>query len=136
MIPGIFIGCCLVEPRNYTCPISIINITEEEKIVQVPEVILEEINIQEKITQESVNAMQTKNKETKLISREEQINNSLRTEHLNEKERKSVLKLCHEYNDVFHLEGDTLSCTTKIKHEISVRTDSSPRMTLPFTRKT
>ncbi|KAL6254792.1 hypothetical protein P5V15_014124, partial [Pogonomyrmex californicus] len=21
MIPGIFIGCCLVEPRNYTCPI-------------------------------------------------------------------------------------------------------------------
>jgi len=26
--PGIFIGNCLVEPEDYTCPISIINTTE------------------------------------------------------------------------------------------------------------
>ncbi|KAL6255509.1 hypothetical protein P5V15_013845 [Pogonomyrmex californicus] len=130
MIPGIFIGCCLVEPQNYTCPISISNITEEEKIVQVPQVTLEKIDIQEKITQKSVNAIQTKNRNIKLISREEQINKSLRTEHLNKEEQKSVLELCHEYNDVFHL-GDTLTCT-KIKHEVTVQTDSSPVNVRPY----
>jgi len=26
---GIFIGSCLVEPEEYTCPISVINTTEE-----------------------------------------------------------------------------------------------------------
>ncbi|KAL6257802.1 hypothetical protein P5V15_011389 [Pogonomyrmex californicus] len=102
-------GCCLVKLQNYTFSISILNVTEEEKIIQVPQVILKDIDMEEHVTQKSVNAMQTRSKNTNIIFREERIQNSLRTEHLNQKEPKSLLELCREYNDVFHLEGNTLT---------------------------
>jgi hypothetical protein len=36
----------------------------------------------------------------------------LRTDHLNDEERVSLVKICKEYNDIFHFSGDTLTCTT------------------------
>lgn len=131
IIPGIFIGCCLVKPKDNTCPITIINVTEEEKIIQIPEVALEEVKIREHITQQSVNAVQINNK-IKSISREEQVGELIRTEHLNKEERKTLLELCREYNDVFHLEGETLTHTTKIEHEITTRIDSAPVNIRPY----
>ncbi|KAL6264230.1 hypothetical protein P5V15_004317 [Pogonomyrmex californicus] len=43
--PGVFIGCCLVDPKEFTYPISIIN-TEEPVEVTTPMVNLEEIETQ------------------------------------------------------------------------------------------
>jgi hypothetical protein len=47
-----------------------------------------------------------------------QINKTLRTEHLSSEEREATQNLCHEFSDVFHLEGDQISCTNAVYHEI------------------
>jgi len=55
---------------------------------------------------------------------EEQIKNLLRMSLLNKEEKKSLINICHDFNDVFHLERDQLTFTTKIEHEIITKTDS------------
>ncbi|KAL4108059.1 hypothetical protein QTP88_018316 [Uroleucon formosanum] len=43
---------------------------------------------------------------------------NLRCNHMNNEEKESIERLCSEYSDIFFLEGDTLSCTETIQHEI------------------
>jgi hypothetical protein len=42
----------------------------------------------------------------------------IRTDHLNDEERRSVLRICEDYNDLFHLPGEKLTTTTAIEHAI------------------
>jgi hypothetical protein len=56
----------------------------------------------------------------------------LRTEHLNKEERKSLKDICFEYQDVFFLLGDQLSCTTTVKHTIHLETGTVPINTHPY----
>ena len=42
--PGIYIGRCLVEPKNYICPISVINTTDETVEIRTPRVTVEDIS--------------------------------------------------------------------------------------------
>lgn len=42
----------------------------------------------------------------------------IRTSHLNSEEKSSLLNLCYKYNDIFHLEGDELTFTNAVHHEI------------------
>jgi hypothetical protein len=46
----------------------------------------------------------------------------LRLDHLNSEERVSILNICEEYNDLFHLPGDKLTCTSTIEHAIPTPT--------------
>jgi len=41
--PGVFIGSCLVEPEEYTCPISVMNTTEESVDITTPLVTVDEL---------------------------------------------------------------------------------------------
>ena len=58
-------------------------------------------------------------------SRLSAIHESLRLEHLNSEERDHVLNLVNDYENLFHLPGDTLTCTNKIAHRITT-TDGTP----------
>jgi len=42
---GVFIGSCLVEPEEYTCPITISNTTEESVEITTPLVTVDEIRV-------------------------------------------------------------------------------------------
>jgi hypothetical protein len=46
----------------------------------------------------------------------------LRADHLNVDERVCFIKVCEEYNDVFHLPGDKLTFTTAAEHAITTPT--------------
>jgi hypothetical protein len=46
----------------------------------------------------------------------------LRTDHLNSEHSLSLIRLCEEYNYVFHLPGDKLTCTTAAEHAIPTPT--------------
>jgi len=46
--PGIFIGNCLVEPEEYTCPVSIINTTEKPVEITTPLVMLSDIQVSDR----------------------------------------------------------------------------------------
>jgi len=58
--------------------------------------------------------------------RKENLRKQLRLEHLNKEEKKAVEEICEDFCDIFHLEEDTLTCTTAIAHEITTRVDSAP----------
>jgi hypothetical protein len=55
-------------------------------------------------------------------SRLSKLRKELRTDHLNSEERVSLVKICEEYNDVFHLPRDKLTCTTAAEHAIPTPT--------------
>ena len=42
--PGVYIGRCMVEPKNCMCTISVINTTDKPVEIRTPHVIIEDIN--------------------------------------------------------------------------------------------
>ena len=42
--PGVYIGRCLVEPKNFLCPISVINTTDETMEIRTPYVTVEDMD--------------------------------------------------------------------------------------------
>jgi hypothetical protein len=47
-------------------------------------------------------------------SRLSNLRNQLRLDQLNSEERTSPVTMCEEYNDIFHLPGDKLTCTSTL----------------------
>jgi len=56
----------------------------------------------------------------------------LRDDHLNEEEEKLLCEICFEYQDVFYLPGDKLSCTNAAKLNIQVEPGVTPINTPPY----
>lgn len=53
-----------------------------------------------------------------LTSRAKAVLSKLRTDHLNEEEKRNLQSLCSQFADVFYLENEPLTFTNKIKHSI------------------
>lgn len=51
---------------------------------------------------------------------------------MNNEEKESIERLCSEYSDIFFLEGDTLSCTETIQHEIKTLRINQPIFQRPY----
>jgi len=68
--PGVYIGNCLVKPENYTCPISVINMTDREIEIQTPLVTLEKV---ERNTVAEIHAVQAIKKRESIVSRAKRI---------------------------------------------------------------
>jgi hypothetical protein len=47
--------------------------------------------------------------------------NKLRMDYLNSEEKTSLGEICFDYQDVFFLPGDGLSCTSAVKHTIHLK---------------
>jgi len=56
----------------------------------------------------------------------------LRDDHLNEEEKKLLCEICFEYQDMFYLPGDKLSCTNAAKHTIQLEPGVTPINTQPY----
>ncbi|KAM0735323.1 Retrovirus-related Pol polyprotein from transposon 17.6 [Formica fusca] len=126
-LPGVFIGYCLVKPEEFSCPISVINTTEEYIKLPTPCVTVEEI----KNTAAQICITQVQQEATTL-SRREQIKNVLRVQHLNQEEVKTLLEICEGFSDIFYIEGDALTYTPTITHEITVQANSAPVNIRPY----
>ena len=59
------------------------------------------------------------------------LNETLKLEHLNSEEKSAILNICIEFNQLFFLEGDHLTTTTEVEHEINT-TNLSPINTRPY----
>lgn len=92
---------------------SVANISESDVTISVPPVQLEEL-------QESTvhNVNQANISRDPPNCRIENIVQNLRLDHLNQEENDVIKDICVEYSDIFYLEGDKLSFTNAIKHEI------------------
>jgi hypothetical protein len=87
--------------------------TLEEDIIDSPHVELEEI--EEDTNDTALIFLNLVNEDS---TRLRKLRDELRTEHLNSEERVSLIKICEEENDVFHLPGDKLTFTTAAEHAI------------------
>ena len=96
---------------------SIVNTLGEDVIIDPPHVELEEVEDDYGNT-----VFMFSNSVVDDGSRLSKLRNELRTDHLNSEERVSLIKICEEYNDVFHLLGDKLTFTTAAEHSISTPT--------------
>jgi len=104
--PGVFIGGCLVEPEGYTCPISVINTTEESVEMTTPLVTVDELRGNDRASILTLQQAKSENYEP-MQERKEKLRKQLRLEHLNREEKKAIEDICENFCDIFHLEQDT-----------------------------
>jgi len=85
---------------------------ETEQTVELPWVVLEGLDESESALTLTFTAVVGSD------SRLSSLRNQLRLDHLNSKERASIVTICDEYKDIFHLPGDKLTRTSTIEHAI------------------
>lgn len=95
--------------------IAVINPTESS--VELTQAQKKSITIY-KFDEVSVYATQNLPEKSSGLGRLETLREKLNLDHLNQKERESLMPICEEYSNIFHLDGDKLSCTDQIYHEI------------------
>jgi hypothetical protein len=113
ILPGVYLAESLSEEINGNCITSIINTLEEEITIEPPKIELEELEIDDDSFVRILTATPIEDQ-----GRLSKLREQLRTDHLNSQERVSLIKICDEYNDVFHLPGDKLTFTTAAEHAI------------------
>jgi len=75
---------------------------------------------------------QGRERDDQSMSRGERVITKLRDDHLNEEEKKLLREIYFEYQDVFYLLGDKLSCTNAARHTIQLEPGVTPVNTRPY----
>ena len=113
---------------------SVLNTKEAEVVIEMPIVKLENYDageFQEGSPNEYVGSLASVRKE-KTKNRIDEVLERLRLDHLNPEEKEMTRKVCRDYQDIFYLPGDKLSCTNAVKHSINVIPGTSPIPTKPY----
>ncbi len=120
----LYLGTTLTKVKNYKCFVSILNISDEDFTKTMPRVSVEPF-IQNNVDITEINSMSQ-------LERLEKLKKSLNLEGLNNEETNSLLEACNLYNDIFHLDGDKLSCTNTVQHNIPTDPSKGPINTKPY----
>lgn len=123
---GLFLAESLVKVNsNNEVITSVLNTTDQEINIEIPEIELKIIDD----NFSNINALSRKNINYN-SDRLKLLKDTLRLKHLNKEESDSIIEICTEFNHIFHLEGDSLTCTDSIQHEIKTTSQ------IPITCKT
>jgi len=123
----------LIKVNNFHTITSILNTTEQE--VELPNPVVNVIELRDNDVGETVLigvTEQEKSRDGPRQSRGESVIAKLRTDHLNSEQKKSLHELCFDYQDVFCLPGDKLSCTNAARHAIQLEPGVTPINTRPY----
>lgn len=127
IIPGVFVGNFLICSQTEKAMVSIVNSNEHEiELYYKPKLeYLSHFNILNLKTQAA--------KPNTVQHRIDQITQSIHLpSDLNPEEKSSILKICSEFHDLYHLEGDKLTHTDVIQHKIPLKTDTNPINIRPY----
>jgi len=113
--------------RNGKITISVLNISEATQSINVGQV--RKISYEDDLVTHIDSAAYDNRID---IDRAQRVKALIRTDHLEIHERKSIIKICESYADIFHLEGDKLTCTTAAEHVIKVPKDLKPIYKKPY----
>lgn len=118
---GLVSPAALVSVKNGTFKTSIINHVHEKKIISNKE----PITLQP--FQQSENKCYLNTLETHSTIDKELCDNlkKIRTDHMNEEEKREINRLCYQYRDIFYSENIPLTFTHTVKHELRL-TDDTP----------
>ena len=112
--------------RDGKVVISVLNISEAAQSINVGQI--NRISYEHDIDTD-INEIKNVNNSSERVNK---IKDLIRSDHLNEEERKSIITICEQYADIFHLEDDYLTCTTAAEHVIKVPKDIVPIYKKPF----
>ncbi|XP_076386071.1 uncharacterized protein LOC143264142 [Megachile rotundata] len=131
---GVYIGNCLTEAKNGKCLIPVINMTEQTVQVRLPPVDLDTKLMTLDHDQDNMKEARESYDIRSLtgIDRMKTLRDNIRTEHLNEEEKTSLLELCEEHNEVFYLKGDQLGHTDIARHKIRLLPNAKPVNIKPY----
>jgi len=107
----------LMEEINGYCITSIVNTLERDITINSPLVELEEIG-----NECDGATLMLPSSEVETKDRLFKLRDELRTDHLSNEERDSLVKIYEEFNDIFHLPSDTQTFTTATEHTIPTPT--------------
>ena len=123
IIPGVYLARSLVRIEKGYALTSVLNTTEEEVETVEPTFRICGIESTDQIPESFVSSHRDRYRE---------VLDKLRTDHLSKEEKKSLEEICFEYQDVFFLPGDRLSCTGTVKHTIRLEPGTVPINTRPY----
>jgi hypothetical protein len=123
IIPGVYLARSLVRIVKGYALTGVLNKTGEEVDVEELTVWVAKLETPDKIPESVVSP--NKNRYEKVLGK-------LRMDHLSKEEKKSLEEICFEYQDVFFLPGDLLSCTGTVKHAIHLEPGTVPINTHPY----
>lgn len=127
---GVYLASSLITVTHNQAITSILNTTEKEMVIDIPELRWEKYEEQREDIPNLVGALAAT--QGKVQSRAQEVLNVLNLEGLNPEEGKIMREVCEDYLDIFYLPGDRLSCTTTVKHSINVVPGTSPIHTRPY----
>lgn len=115
----------IVKPHEGKFRVFLLNSSDETQELPIPTLVLTKIEIGEPVSPTSLAEerkiyFSTNSNSNRLHC----IEDTTRMEHLNTKERQALLKVLHNYNDIFLLPGDKLSTTPAIQHRVITTTDA------------
>lgn len=122
---GLFLGSTLVRPINGQVKTIILNNTEIPIEVNTRDVKLNTENFK------SFEVYST-NDFNSNADRFQVIESLLPLDHCNEDEKSAVLDICQQYQDLFFLPNDNLSCTEAIRHNIRIPETQPPINIRPY----
>jgi transposase InsO family protein len=110
---NVFLSKCITAVnKEGEALVSILNASEKDLNLLKIELVLENTPKTSEIFTNNI-----KN-ENKFINRKRKLESLICVKHLNSEELNSLLEICNSYEDIFHLEGDYLTHTDTIKHNI------------------
>lgn len=115
---GVFVANSIIQVKNNFANFSLLNINDYDIETNIESIKTESLEPCDIFVIHSWNDL--------LDKRIENLENNIDLNHLNLEEKSTILDLCREYNDVFHLEGDQLSTTSATTHEIPLIPNSKP----------
>jgi len=125
---GILIGNTVNHVRGGQILVSVVNPSEDTIEFLPPQL----GDVQHDILKESAYLCKQTGEQQKEDSRITRLTSVIQTEHLNSEERASLLRICKKYQDIFHFEGEPLSFTTAIQHDIKIPEDTAPVNIKPY----
>ena len=125
------IMCSNTINKVYDRKIFIAMINPTEHFVTVPDQDLITIKSEE-FVESKINVIRTDRETFASGSRLNKLIEEIHTEHLNREESESLMTLCKQFSDIFYLEGDKLSSTNAVYHEINVNPATQPINEKPY----
>lgn len=123
-------GNVLNNVTNQQVLISIINTSDCQETLKIPT--LEDMSF-EMVNESTIFTVNNIRQKTYNSSdRLKLLKESLRVDHMTTEEREATQELCSEFSDIFHLDGDKISCTDAVYHEINTPSTSQPIYQKPY----
>jgi len=130
---GVYLAESLIKVNNGHIITSILNTREQD--VELPNPVVKVVQVRDRDVVETAVigvAEQEKGRDGPGQSRGQRVIDKVRTDHLNSEEKKSLHEVCFDYQDVFFLPVDKLSCTNAARHTVQLEPGFTPINTRPY----